>query len=509
VRWGLTERSSSENASDAAFPLTVSDNRRYLVDQRGQPWRIQADAGWIMSAQASQQQVDEYLTIRRAQGFNAFYLMAMVHPGGYRAAPDAPRDLQGNEPFARAGDFSSAGGSPSSERYWAWIDTIVHEAAAHGMVAMLAYTYLGYDGGDQGWYQEILDQPSRAALFAWGRWLGERYQDDANVIWLGLGDYTPPAGSEGALRVRAIADGIKAAGARQLFMAEPSSPDQIPGDVADFEPVLDLNSFYGYGPDGKGTVYETADRAWALLPTRPAWMQEGTYEYENNMGHFSGQPWDTRRGRYWSVLAGGTAGDGFGSTQAWQWENIPASLTTPGATYSSLAFELFSSLPWWDLRPSGTNRGFAGADLVTAGGGAWGDLDYITSALTADARWLLAYAPVTEQGPRAFEVDLGVMNGPVRARWFDPATGNYLAISDGYELDNTGTLSVSTPGSREDGTDDWLLVLDAGDVPRCGTISPTGTYTAPPAATVGVTCEVTATLASDLSVVARQPLVVG
>jgi Putative collagen-binding domain of a collagenase len=161
------------------------------------------------------------------------------------------------------------------------------------------------------------------------------------------------------------------------------------------------------------------------------------------------------------------------------------------------------------LRPSGTNRGFAGADLVTAGGGAWGDLDYITSALTADARWLLAYAPVTEQGPRAFEVDLGVMNGPVRARWFDPATGNYLAISDGYELDNTGTLSVSTPGSREDGTDDWLLVLDAGDVPRCGTISPTGTYTAPPAATVGVTCEVTATLASDLSVVARQPLVVG
>jgi hypothetical protein len=122
---------------------------------------------------------------------------------------------------------------------------------------------------------------------------------------------------------------------------------------------------------------------------------------------------------------------------------------------------------------------------------------------------LLAYVPVTEQGTRSFEVDLSVMTGPVRARWFDPATGNYLAISEGYELDNTGTLSVRTPGSREDATDDWLLVLDAGDAPRCGTIAPTGSYTAPTAATVGVTCEVTATLASDLSVVARQPLTVG
>src|SRR4029434_11042346 len=168
-------------------------------------------------------------------------------------------------------------------------------------------------------------------------------------------------------------------------------PGMLATDATDFARGLDMNSFYGHGPDGAGAVYETADRAWSVEPPKPAWMQEGTYEYENNMGHFSGQPWDTRRGRYWSVLAGGTAGDGFGSTQAWRGENIPASLTTPGATYSSLAFELFSSLPWWDLRPSGTNRGFAGADLVTAGGGAWGDLDYITSALTADARWLLAY----------------------------------------------------------------------------------------------------------------------
>ena len=81
---------------------------------------------------------------------------------------------------------------------------------------MLAYTYLGFRGGDQGWYAEVLAQRDRQTLYDWGKWLGSRYRDASNVIWFGLGDFAPPDGSEGAARARAIADGIKAAGARQL-----------------------------------------------------------------------------------------------------------------------------------------------------------------------------------------------------------------------------------------------------------------------------------------------------
>jgi hypothetical protein len=286
-------------------------------------------------------------------------------------------------------------------------------------------------------------------------------------------------------------------------MAEPSPPDEIPGEVPGFGSVVDLNSFYGYGKDGRGAVYETSDRAWRRTPRKPAWMQEGTYEYEDNSGHFSGEPWETRRGRFWSVLAGGTAGDGFGSRDAWQMNDFPASLSSPGADYSSAAFDLFDSLPWWDLRPSGTDPGFAGARLVTAGQGAWGGTDYITSAMTAHGDWLLAYVPVGSGGARTFDVDLGAMAGPVRARWFDPATGNYLAISDGYGLSNKHTRSFTTPGMRGDGTDDWVLVLDSTGNPRCGTISAGGVYTAPTRIPDGVDCQVTATLKRDPSVVAR------
>src|SRR4030095_5246246 len=175
-----------------------------------------------MSVNATPAEVDTYLSTRRAQGFNAFYLMAIVHPGGYKQAPRAPDDLAGHPPFASPGDFSTAGATPASEAYWAWIDSIVDKAAARGMAVMLAYTYLGFGGGKEGWAEDILKQSSREACFAWGGWLGNRYRSKPNILWLALGDYTPPPGSELEARTLLILQGIKAAGATQLFLAEPS-----------------------------------------------------------------------------------------------------------------------------------------------------------------------------------------------------------------------------------------------------------------------------------------------
>jgi hypothetical protein len=292
------------------------------------------------------------------------------------------------------------------------------------------------------------------------------------------------------------------------MMAETSPPDGIPSEVPDFGDLIDLNSFYGYGPHGTGTAYETADRAWRLSPAIPAWMQEGTYEYEDNTGEFAGEPWETRRGRFWAVLGGGTAGDGFGSRDSVRWR-VPDALSTPGADYSSHAFDLFATLPWWELRPSGTDDGFAGIDLIPSGVGTWGELDYITSAMTVDGEWLLAYVPVTDDGARTFTVDMSALSGPARARWFDPSTGNYIAISNGFEYDATGTREFTTPGERDDSTNDWLLVLDASGQAPCGSITTSGVYTPPAAPPTGVACEVTATLQSDPSQVVRAPVELG
>jgi chitodextrinase len=482
-------------AVEYTYPLKVSASGRYLTDQADVPWRIQADAAWLMSTNATPAQVDTYLATRRSQGFNSFYLMAMVHPGGYWAAPHAPDNASGDPPFATPGLFSTAGASVASERYWAWIDSIVDKAAAQGMVVMLAYTYLGYAGGSQGWYQDVLAQPSRQDCADWGYWLGSRYREKSNIVWFALGDYTPPPGSEGEARTLAIAQGIKAAGATQLFMAEPSGGSAVPTlDAPAFASILDMNSFYGYGPTGRGETYVDADRAWRVLPPKPAWVQEGGYEFENNTGGFTGASYETRRTRLWAVLGGGTAGDGFGSYDAWQWLNFPAGLSTPGAAYSTHSFGLFASLPWWDLRPSGIALGYAGKELIVAGKGTRGQTDYVTSALTSDGQWLLAYIPTTGgTSARTLTADMSALSGSARARWFNPATGAYTDIGSGY--DNAGTRSFTSPGDNGTGTNDWVLVIDAAPAPPAFdlTVSLAGAgqgvvVSVPPAIDCGAVC---------------------
>jgi hypothetical protein len=254
-------------------------------------------------------------------------------------------------------------------------------------------------------------------------------------------------------------DGIRAAGATQLFMAEMSPPDTLPSDVPDFADTIEQNSFYGYGPAGNGLVYETADRAWRVRPPRPAWHQEGIYEFDSNTAAFTGESWETRRARFWAVLAGGTAGDGFGSRDTYKWVHFPANLFSPGARYSTVAFRLFDSLPWWTLRPSGTRPGFAGTDLVVSGGGRWGAADYVASALAEGGTHLLAYVPPTGKSRRHLAVDLSAMRSVVRARWFNPATGAWTDIAG--SIANDGPHEFETPGDNGSGANDWVLVLDA------------------------------------------------
>jgi hypothetical protein len=510
VSWGVIQTPTPPPAAvPPSFPLKVAAGGRYLADQTGRPWRVQADAGWLLASAATPAMVDQYLADRSARGFNSFYLMAMVHQGGYASygAPSAPNNYNGDAPFASPGVFSSAGGDAASQRYWANVESVIDKAAARGMAVMLFFTYLGHAGGDQGWWTEVLAQPSRQALFDWGAWLGNRFRGKANIIWATCGDYTPPSGSEGEARVLRMMDGIRSANPLStLFMTEMSNPNTVPSvDAPTIGNLLDMNSYYGYGATGRYTVYEDADRAYRAS-TRPAWVQEGGYEDENNTGKApSNTPWLCRRTRFWNSLAGGTAGDGFGSRDVWTLQNWPACLASAGSRQSTHAFEFFASLPWWDLRPSGTGPGYAGKTLVTAGGGSWapgtiqGLTDTVTSSVTSDGKWLLAYVPGTNNGSASstLGIDMTALSAPARARWWNPVTGAFTSIGAG--LANSGTRSFTTPGFNGDGND-WVLVLDVAAAEACGTISAAGLYAAPAAVPPDVTCRVRAALQSNPAV---------
>jgi hypothetical protein len=467
-----------------AFPLAIHSTGRYLKDANNNPWRIQADAAWLISSVATAAQIDTYVADRKAKGFNSFYFMAMVHPGGYGDAPNAPNSTLGYAPFATPGDFSTVLGNQSSIDYWNWIDLIIDKAAAQNMAVMFAYNYLGYGGGNQGWAVEVAAMTSQAAT-NWGTWLGNRFKSKSNIVWFHLGDYTPVSGSILEQRIVSIINAIRAAGATQVAMAEPSGNAGIPtleSPAIAAADALMMNSYYGYSVSGNYTVYYEADIAYQIVPLRPVWPQETGYEFENNTGQFpSNTSYGTRRTRLWALTSGALAGDGFGSHDVWAWNNFPGCLTSAGQTYSQLAFSFIATLQWWDLLPSGTGTGYANKTLIASGQGTWGDVDYITSAVVSNGSLLLAFIPGTNNGTaaRTFSVDMTAMNGLTRSRWWNPVTGSFVADSGGYNISNTGTHSFTTPGSNGDGND-WLLVLDTSTgVALSSTV--TGLATAGPA----------------------------
>lgn len=446
-------------AGEAAFPLKLSASRRYFVDQHDQPFRLNCEAAWMLSVQATQDDVSAYLDDRAARGFNSFILMAMVHPGDYTEfAPQCPRNRFGHAPHERVGDFSSA----PDEEYWKFIDWIIDVGAKRHMAVIFAYTYLGYGGGNQGWWVDLQrDCNTPKVCFDWGAWLGRRYRDRTNIIWYTIGDFSPPAGSEGARRTRKILEGIKSECPWALFGGEPGGSDRLTTDVPDVADVVDMNSFYGYGPNCDQRIYLASDRAWNHSPVLPAWVGEPVY-YNEQVGGYdtaSGNRQDTRALQWLSVLAGGTAGDSTSTRAIWRFTSWKDDLAIGYSQDRGHLFAFLGALPWYALVPSGIEKLNFGRPLILYDNAL--DRGYIAAAATQDRTWLVAYNPPSPWVPtstRFYTIDLTLLKGPVRARWFNPSSGAYVPAE--ASLPNTKPHRFVTPGDNGTGTNDWVLVLD-------------------------------------------------
>ncbi len=115
------------------------------------------------------------------------------------------------------------------------------------------------------------------------------------------------------------------------------------------------------------------------------------------------------------------------------------------------------SVPWQTLVPSG----LGGIGTIVTDGGGTTDFDFITAAVTANGRLLVAYVPPGGHpgSIRTFTIDMSFLAGPARARWFNPATAQYSVIAK--NLPNAGGHVFTTPGNNGSGYSDWVLVIDS------------------------------------------------
>ena len=449
------EYHSRQLRTSHSFPLRISDDHRYLVGQHGEPFRIQGDSAQSLIANLTREEAVAYLDDRRTKGFNAVNINLLEH----KFAVHAPKNRRGDPPFLSSDNFATP-----NDAYFDFADTIIDLASSRGMLVSLAPMYLGFNGGPEGWWSALTNNlNTQQVCYNFGLYVGKRYKNRPNILWVIGGDFTPPAGSEGEKRLHKFMEGIKAAGASQLWAGDWNAPC-LSTDVPAFASDMDLNAVYTYGIKGKdGLTYGESRRAYDYKPARPAYLKETGYEEE---GHIPGDATSVRSYEYWSVLSGATAGLFFGHRDVWefatsQWSSgfIPnarpwqSSLNSAGALDIGRLGTLLDSIYWYNLVPSGLAHM---KTLVSAGGGTYGKPDFVAAAAASDGSVILAYVP-----PRAtsssLTVDMTVLRAPARARWFDPSSAMYTDI--GRSVSNARTATFTLPGNNSSGARDWVLVL--------------------------------------------------
>ena len=412
----------------AVFPLALSPDRRYVVDARGAPFLIQGDSAWAIMAKLRREDVDAYLEDRRRRGFNAILVSLIEH----KFAEHPPLNAYGEPPFTTPGDFRAP-----NEAYFENVDWVIRRAADKGIAVFLTVAYLGQNGGDEGFYQEMV-VAGPDALRSYGAFVGRRYAAADNVVWVLGGDYTPPP--VGMALVRALGEGLLA-GPRKHLVTAHWSGESSSQDVGDPTPRawLDLDATYTYRP-----VYERSlvddHRPGAL----PHFLVETTYEHEHDS-----TPHLLRAQAYYALLSG-AAGQFFGNGAIWGFWSWKRELGSPGATGMTHARRLLEDHAWTDLVPDDRH------EVLTGGLGERGTNDWAVLARARDASLALAYVP----SPRPVTIDLARLTPGVEPRWYDPTSGVYAPPAGAPIVPARGPITLTPPGKNAAGDGDWVLVLE-------------------------------------------------
>ena len=457
---------SLEPSLHPAFPLGVSANRRYLVDKKNIPFLIVGDAPQTLITNLSKAETAVYFANRKEYGINSLWINLLCNTSD--GCNKDGKTFDGVSPFLIAGDLST----PNPE-YFQRADDLIRMADESGLLIIL-------DPIETSSWLAMLRANGSQKAFAYGQYLGTRYKNFANIIWMHGNDFQTWRNGEDDRLVQAVAKGIRSTDPYHLHTVELDYPTSGSLDDPSWAPLIELDAAYTYFP-----TYAQVLTEYNRSDFKPVFMVEGYYEFEHtDETGGGGSTSNLRRQEYWSMLSG-AAGQLYGSEYSWRLENgWQGNLDTPGARQLRYMRDFFVSRKWYDLIPDQNHTlvtedydrvsGLIGGLTAYFGQGegftqrtfgrirrrtGFGSLDtntYVTAARTSDGTLAVAYLPAA----RPITIDLSKMAGPATVRWYDPTNGAYV---DGAaaELLNSGERRLTPPGRNSAGDEDWVLLLEA------------------------------------------------
>ena len=425
--------------------IRVSDNQRFLVTEDGQPFFWLGDTAWELFHRLKREEAEVYFAKRQAQRFTVIQAVALAEFDGLNI-PNAygERPLIDNDP------------TRPNEAYFAYVDELIQLAQSHGLYIGLLPTW-----GDKvtpmwGVGPLIFDE-TNARIY--GRFLGQRYRRQTNVLWI-LGGDRPVVHQKGDYRPiwRALAAGIDEGTEGDAFMTyHPTSGSESTSAWLHQEAWLDMNMMQsGHGNGHDVPVWEWIARDYALLPPKPTLDGEPNYEdhpvnpwpkWDPALGYFRDD--DVRKQIYRSVFAG-ACGVTYGHHALWQFyepsrelinhadRTWREALDRPGASQVQYLRALMESRPYLTRIP---DQALLLDDAGEAG-------EHVQATRDAEGTYAFIYFPLA----RTMQVDLTRLQGErINAQWYDPRNGEYSPIGV-YDRQPT-SFTPPTHGP------DWVLVL--------------------------------------------------
>ncbi len=422
--------------------ITVSENPHYLAIESGQPFFWLGDTAWELFHRLTREEMDLYLSNRAERGFNVIQAVALAELDGLRT-PNAYGDL----PLI---DLDPA---RPNEAYFQHVDFAVRLAEEKGLYIGLLPTW-GDKVIDRGGEGPVVFNPQNARVY--GEFLGQRYREQPNVLWILGGDRT----GDGLVELwTALADGIAQGLGRKPFCTLHPAGGRGSSEWFHHCAWLDMNMWQSGHSLADAPNWEMISRDRTRLPLKPVLDAEPNYEdhpidpwsrrWNPRFGRFS--DYDVRKQGYRSVFAG-ACGVTYGHHTIWQFYqpprrpiNFPAytwdeAIYRPGAAQMIYLKNLMLSRPYLTRVPD--------QSLLLSYPGEGGG--HVRATRDEDGSYAMIYLPLANQTVR---VDLGRLGGPLQAWWYDPRDGRTLRIG---EFDNQGEASFTSPA----GGPDWVLVLD-------------------------------------------------
>jgi len=421
--------------------LKVSDNKRFIVHEDGTPFFYLGDTAWELFHRLNREEAQKYLEIRRKQGFTVIQAVVLAELDGLNR-PNAygDRPLKNNDP------------TRPNEDYFKHVDWIVKKAGEKGIYIGMLPTW--GDKVTKAWGKGpvIFTKDNLDDARTYGRFLGARYKDKPNIIWILGGDRV----ADNAEKIwRAMAAGIEQGDQGRHLMTYHPQGGRSSAEWFHTDDWLDFNMLQSGHGRFDNPNYRSVAKDYYRFPVKPCLDGEPRYEdhpvnWKPKNGWFG--DFDVRQAAYWALFAG-AFGHTYGCHDIWQmyapgrqpissarnnWYDV---LELPGAWDMVHVRNLIESRPFLTRVP----------DQSLIAGGAGTGPEHIMATRGEDYAFI--YLPYGQNA----DIVLGKISGQkLRTWWFDPRTGK--AKSAGT-FENRGTKEFDPPGKQKRGND-WVLVLD-------------------------------------------------